>query len=116
MNEDVKKSTEIMFQYNEVAVERLASIQQEENYEVKFFEEVKPYGDIFFKELDEWASLVTKWLKKERPKYIHVNQVETLKENLQNVVLQSFYPETREKRFKKMYHSNKYVLESILNN
>lgn len=36
MNEDVKKSTEIMFQYNEVAVERLASIQQEENYEVEF--------------------------------------------------------------------------------
>ncbi|MEK1830210.1 DUF1798 family protein [Priestia megaterium] len=65
------------------------------------FEEVKPYGDIFFKELDEWASLVTEWLKKERPKYIHVNQVETLKENLQNVVLQSFYPETREKRFKR---------------
>ncbi len=27
---------EIMFQYNEVAAERLASIQQEENYEVKF--------------------------------------------------------------------------------
>ncbi|MEH7682478.1 DUF1798 family protein, partial [Priestia megaterium] len=75
MNEDVKKSTEIMFQYNEVAVERLATIQQEENYEVKFFEEEKPYGDIFFKELDEWASLVTEWLKKERTKYIHVNQV-----------------------------------------
>jgi hypothetical protein len=44
MIEDMKKSTENMFKYNEVAVERLASIQQEENYEVKFFEEVMPYG------------------------------------------------------------------------
>ncbi|TYR79948.1 DUF1798 family protein [Priestia megaterium] len=107
-------ATKKMYEYNQLAVERLDTIQKDEKYEVNFFEEVKPYVDCFFQELDQWEQIAADWIKQKKPKYIHRNQVETVKENLQNVVLQSFYKDTKEKRFKKMYHSNKYVLESIL--
>ncbi|AQX55302.1 YppE family protein [Priestia flexa] len=110
------EATKVLHHYNELALTRLSTIKSNSEYEVNFFGEVKPYVDQFFYELDMWTDLVTKWLKETKPKYIHINQVDTLRENLQNVVLQSFYQETRDKRFKQMYQSNKYVLESILMN
>lgn len=110
------EATKVLHHYNELAHTRLSNIKSKSEYEVNFFGEVKPYVDQFFNELDMWTDLVTKWLKETKPKYIHINQVDTLRENLQNVVLQSFYQETRDKRFKQMYQSNKYVLESILMN
>ncbi|WP_110112353.1 YppE family protein [Bacillus sp. CGMCC 1.16541] len=107
--------TEKLFVYNEKALSRLLHVHQTEA-EADFYMEVKPYVDAFFIELDEWEMVTKKWIQDEKPKYIHLNQITSTIENLHNVVLQSFYKDTREKRFKQMYQANKYVLESILAN
>ncbi|MBM7703315.1 YppE family protein [Metabacillus iocasae] len=112
-NLTVIELTEKLFTYNEEALTRLINVHETEA-EADFYNEVKPYVDAFFKELDRWEEATKKWIQQAKPQYIHVNQITSTTENLHNVVLQSFYKETREKRFKQMYQANKYVLESIL--
>ncbi len=110
----IQTLTSYLHKENEKALRRLEQRLQEEGYEPDFFGEVKPYVDEFYPKKDEWQELCKQWIKEEKPKYIAPNQIDSTEENLNNVVLQSFYKDTKVKRFKQMYQANKYVLESIL--
>ncbi|KAA0550219.1 DUF1798 family protein [Bacillus sp. BGMRC 2118] len=79
-----------------------------------FYLVVKPYADEVFELTDRWKEQVVIWIKKEKPKYLHPNQIDSTIENLTTVALQAFYPDTRPKRFKELIRSNEYIFESII--
>ncbi len=87
---------------------------QASKQEPDFFETVKPFADEVFKVLQQWEKETTEWIQKDRPKYIHVQQIDSTVENFNMVSVQCFYPDTREKRFKGMIQSISYVLNDII--
>ncbi|HWO95161.1 MAG TPA: DUF1798 family protein [Bacillus sp. (in: firmicutes)] len=112
--EELPLLTNKMLQYNEDAFNRLQHETVENRSDTYFYNEVKPYVNVFDQDVRRWSELCEKWIEDTRPKYIHKQQIETAIDNLQQVVLQSFYVSSRNVRIKKMIHANKYTLESIL--
>ncbi|TYS68440.1 DUF1798 family protein [Sutcliffiella horikoshii] len=82
--------------------------------EPDFFQTVKPYADKVYATVEQWESNVKDWIISEKPKYIHVQQIDSTVENINMVAVQCFYPDTREKRFKGMLQSIRYVLNDTI--
>ncbi|UAL45724.1 YppE family protein [Sutcliffiella horikoshii] len=82
--------------------------------EPDFFQTVKPYADGVFATVEQWESTVKNWILSDKPKYIHVQQIDSTVENINMVAVQCFYPDTREKRFKGMIQSIRYVLNDTI--
>lgn len=112
--EELLSLTNNMLQYNEDAFKRLEENQVKEQSDTFFYKQVKPYVDVFDEQVHRWSVVCERWIKDTQPKYIHKQQIETAADNLQQVVLQSFYVSSRNVRVKKMIHANKYTLVSIL--
>lgn len=87
---------------------------QENKVEPDFFNEVKPFADEVHALLLEWEKETVEWIGTAAPKYIHSQQIVSTVENVNHVTVQCFYPDTREKRFKGMIQSIRYVLNDIL--
>ncbi|MFS0863358.1 YppE family protein [Fredinandcohnia sp. 179-A 10B2 NHS] len=98
------------------SVARHEEVKTRETYEADFYNDVKPFVDDVMKVADSWSELSKAWIISERPKNIHINQIDATHENIQLISIQSFYTDTKEKRFKNMYESILYVLDSIIDN
>lgn len=79
-----------------------------------FFQTVKPFADEVHITVQDWEKYVKEWISAVRPKNIHTQQIDSTVENINMVSVQCFYPDTREKRFKGMIQSIKYVMNDVL--
>ncbi|MFJ7979650.1 YppE family protein [Lysinibacillus xylanilyticus] len=84
---------------------------REENRTPDFFVEVKPHADIIHQLLKEWQQEANKWIQKNKPKYMHTQQIASAVESMEQFVVQSFYKETSKKRFLDAIHSASYTLK-----
>ncbi|KOP80549.1 hypothetical protein AMS59_03975 [Lysinibacillus sp. FJAT-14745] len=84
---------------------------REENRTPDFFVEVKPYADVIHQLLKEWQQEANEWIQKNRPKYMHTQQIASAVESMEQFVVQSFYKETSKKRFLDAIHSTSYTLK-----
>ncbi|MEH7224326.1 YppE family protein [Bacillus sp. JJ1566] len=96
------------------SINRLEDVKDNESYVADFYQEVKPFVDDTMEIADSWRELAIEWIKKEFPKNLHPNQIDATHENIQHISIQSFYRDTKVKRFKNMYESIQYVLDNIL--
>ncbi|MEH7236542.1 YppE family protein [Bacillus sp. JJ1562] len=96
------------------SIKRLEEVKNSESYVADFYKEVKPFVDDTMAIADSWRNLAIFWIKQEFPKNLHPNQIDATHENIQHISIQSFYQDTKVKRFKNMYESIQYVLENIL--
>lgn len=112
-NSDIMEMTQKLLDYIE-EIEKRFIHTQENKEEPDFFNEVKPFADQVHNLLVEWEKETVEWLRIAAPKYIHSQQIVSTVENVNHVTVQCFYPDTREKRFKGMIQSIRYVLNDIL--
>ncbi|EFI69940.1 YppE family protein [Lysinibacillus sp. HST-98] len=84
---------------------------REEDRTPDFFQEVKPHADVIHQLLKEWQQEANKWIQKNRPKYMHTQQIASAVESMEQFVVQSFYKETSKKRFLDAIHSTSYTLK-----
>ncbi|WP_320940511.1 YppE family protein [Lysinibacillus capsici] len=84
---------------------------REEDRTPDFFQEVKPHADEIHQFLKEWQQEANKWIQKNRPKYMHTQQIASVVESMEQFVVQSFYKETSKKRFLDAIHSTSYTLK-----
>ncbi|WP_273126014.1 DUF1798 family protein [Bacillus weihaiensis] len=85
-----------------------------EKTEEYFFNQVKPSFERATTSIQIWKPLANDWIIKNKPKYIHVTQLDSTIEHIEQVVLQSFYRDINRQRFYNLHHSVEYVVESIL--
>lgn len=78
-----------------------------------FFADVKPFADEWQPRVNDWAQAATAWLAANPQKYMHAVQIESAKEGLNQVLVQSFYKETSKKRFTDMVFAARYTLNSL---
>ncbi len=95
--------------------QRFESFQKKpEKTDEYFFNEVKPTFELIKDKSDIWEQYASEWIKKEKPKYIHQSQIDSATENLEQVVLQSFYKDINKQRFHNLHHSVEYLLSTML--
>jgi site-specific DNA-adenine methylase len=111
--QDLVNLTKVLLEKVEESILRLESLKEKEDYEPDFFGEVKPYADGVHSTIDKWRELALIWIEKENPKYLYKLQIDTAIENIELLIVQSFYKDTRGKRAKEMYQSIVYTLTSI---
>ncbi|MFS0822996.1 YppE family protein [Bacillus sp. 1P02SD] len=114
MYTDLLAKTNMLKDLCDQSLKRLEDIKESESYEVDFYKEVKPFVDDTMAIADNWRELAIFWINKEFPKNLHPNQIDATHENIQHITIQSFYQDTKVKRFKNMYESIQYVLDNIL--
>jgi hypothetical protein len=113
MTRDLSNYTLQLMQYNENILRKFEETLQSEEETIDFYCEMKPFVDGLDELAEKWKAAAEAWIAKERPKYIHLNQVEQTYDNIKNNALQAFSKKTKEKRFKQTFQAVKYVLESI---
>ncbi len=79
-----------------------------------FHEEVKPFADQVKGATDSWREAASNWVGQNRPKNLHVNQIETAADYLEVLSVQAFFPETSKKRFLDQIQSVEYILNSLI--
>ncbi|WP_226666821.1 DUF1798 family protein [Metabacillus litoralis] len=89
--------------------------EKPEKTEDLFFREVKPAFDLASEKIKDWKPEADQWVKINKPKYIHSAQIDSTIDNIEQVVLQSFYKDINKQRFNNLHNSVEYVLKSILN-
>lgn len=114
MYTELLAKTNIVKDLCDQSLKRLEDVKTSESYEVDFYKEVKPFVDSTMEIADSWRDLAIAWIKKEFPKNLHPNQIDATHENIQHISIQSFYQDTKVKRFKNMYESIQFVLDNIL--
>ncbi|MFD1738506.1 YppE family protein [Bacillus salitolerans] len=112
-NNQLYLDTKQLIQYNQKLSEIFTQIKTA-NEPADFFGVVKPTADEIWQVLDRWKPQVLDWIKIEKPKYFHPNQIESTCENIQAVSVQAFFPDTKEKRFKELIRSNKYIFDTLI--
>ena len=88
--------------------------QKPEKTESLFYNEVRPMYESVMNLAKNWKPLAEAWLVENKPKYIHKAQIESTIENIEQVVLQSFYKDINNQRFHNLHHSVEYIITSIL--
>lgn len=78
-----------------------------------FFEDVKPYADYWQPKVDAWADEAVAWLTAHPQKYVHAVQIASAREQLNQVIVQSFYKETSKKRFTDTVIAARYTLNNF---
>jgi hypothetical protein len=79
-----------------------------------FHEEVKPFADEVKGTTDTWRKAASYWVGQNRPKNLHVNQIETAADYLEVISVQAFFPETSKKRFLDQIQSVEFILKSLI--
>ncbi|MCU5579770.1 YppE family protein [Bacillus toyonensis] len=98
-----------LMQYNNEA-----NVKKREIIEYDFYKDMKPFVDIVDEELKVWKELAYTWIKEEKPKYIHVQQIDQVYDNLQTNVLQCFVNKGKGKRFFETHQAISYTLQNIV--
>ncbi|KFN03934.1 DUF1798 family protein [Bacillus clarus] len=107
--EALMKSSEKLIQYNDETI-----IKKREAGEFDFYKDMKPFVDMVDQELESWKELAYEWIKEEKPKYIHVQQIDQVYENLQNNALQCFVNKGKGKRFFETHQAILYTLQNVI--
>ncbi|MGG3682075.1 YppE family protein [Aeribacillus composti] len=111
--EQVRKITEQLLQVIQKSAQRFERTKKE-GLEYDFFTEIKPSVDKILPILDEWEIVAKKWINKYHPRYLHSQQIDTAKEHIENIVIQSFFQDTSKVRFKNIKESAEYTLRSMI--
>lgn len=88
--------------------------EYKDDKEMPSFESViKPFADEVSALLNEWYPNVTAFINQYETKYLHVEQIDQMKEHLEVISVKAFVPETKEKQFKEQVKSIEYTLSVV---
>jgi hypothetical protein len=78
-----------------------------------YFFKVKEETTPVYQLLDEWEEAALKVVKERKAK-IHPQQITSTKENMELVLMHSYYVDTRRKRYMELHNSILYVFDLLL--
>jgi len=108
-------SSQQLLQHLEECKKRFEQLNEKpEKTEEYFYDDVKPYFELVMNKANEWKPLAVKWVSEYKPKYIHLTQIDSAMENIEQVVLQSFYKDVNKQRFHNLHHSVEYILNGMI--
>lgn len=109
---DIIEKTEALMKATQEAKERFAHGERPTK-DRDFFMLVKAETDLTFNILDEWVAL-TMASSETNELALYPQQIEATKENMQSLLLHSYYKDTRKRRFMEIYKSCYYIFAQLL--
>jgi len=79
-----------------------------------FYTEVQPFANEVHAFVEQWLKEAVNWLNREQVNHLYPFQLQATAENIKEIAVQCFYPETSYSRFKHTVKSVHYVLEKVL--
>lgn len=90
------------------------NVPPEDRRDKKFFQMVKEYATPIHTTLEEWEESTLE-IVKAREVNIHPQQVTSTRENMELLLMHSFYIDVKRKRYMELNHSAHYVFDQLLN-
>lgn len=78
-----------------------------------FFEKMKKETTPIYKTLEEWTDLAQSAIQNSKIT-LHPQQIQSTKENIQLIILHSYYIDVRKRIYMEYYQSSIYILKDIL--
>lgn len=79
-----------------------------------FFQKVKQETSPIYERIAVWEESALKAVKA-REASVHPHQVNSTRENMELLLMHSYYKDARRKRYMELYKSIKYIFEQLLN-
>ncbi|MEC1521453.1 DUF1798 family protein [Neobacillus niacini] len=79
-----------------------------------FHEVIKPFANEVKKVSQEWATLLKNWLVKNPQKHLHLKQIDTTLDHIDQLSIQAFFPKTSRSRFLNANRTVEFFLLEIL--
>ncbi|QKS71136.1 YppE family protein [Paenalkalicoccus suaedae] len=109
----IKAPTDELRSLNQEALQYFMRYREGEE-EADFFQTVKPFADSVHEKLEWWTPQALKLIEKEKPAYLHAQQIDQLVENFEVVSVTCFQKDTKRKRFKEQVKSIEYTLQLVI--
>jgi len=113
MTKEILEVTEKLLQYNRLFIYYYQE-GREKGIKYDFHEVVKPFADEVKAINDRWKNAMKKWLPSTNNKHLHLKQIDTTAEHIEQLSIQSFFPETSKARFLNSHRTVEYFLLEIL--
>lgn len=79
-----------------------------------FHEVIKPFANEVKKVSQEWGILLKNWLVKNPQKHLHLKQIDTTLDHIDQLSIQAFFPKTSRSRFLNANRTVEFFLLEIL--
>ena len=113
MTDEILELTEKLFHYNELFLKNYQE-GREIGLTHDFYSEIKPFADEVKEINDKWNRAMKKWLPTANTLHLHLTQIDTTSSHIDQISVQSFFPETSKSRFLNTQRSVEFVLAEVL--
>jgi hypothetical protein len=113
MSEEIIQLTEKLLNYNRLFMKYYQE-GREKGVKHDFHEVIKPFANEVKEVNDQWKQVMKKWLSETNHKHLHLKQVDTTSDHIEQLSIQSFFPETSKTRFLNANRTVEYFLIEIL--
>nr|WP_223249525.1 MULTISPECIES: YppE family protein [unclassified Bacillus (in: firmicutes)] len=114
-NQTLLEHTQELRIWIEEAYEQYQKGKAEEEYPVyDFHTEIQPAVETFDQKIEEWLTAAISFIHLAKPRYLHEEQLEAVKENGKEVVLQSYFGKQHAPRVKNLVESVIYTLNLLI--
>lgn len=113
MSEQIIQLTEKLLAYNGLFMKYYQE-GREAGTKHDFDEVIKPFANEVKEINEQWKQAMRKWLSKSDFKHLHLKQIDTTAEHIEQLSIQAFFPETSKTRFINANRTVEYFLLEIL--
>ena len=113
MEEEIIKLTEKLLFFNGTFLKNF-QVARETGTTQDFQEVIKPYADEVKEVNDQWKALMKQWLSEKNYKHLHLKQIDTTFEHIEQLSIQSFFPKTSRARFLNSNRTVEFFLVEVL--
>ena len=113
MPKEILYLTEKLLQYNETF---LNNYQESRKTGIKhdFNDVIKPFVNEVKEMNEQWNKAAKKWLLSAKTDYLHLKQIDITSAHIDQISIQSFFPETSKSRFLNAHRTIEYILLEII--
>jgi hypothetical protein len=114
MTEEIAHITKKLLDFNRLCLEYYEKAR-ETGVSEDFNNVVKPFANEVKLTTAKWSVEMQKWLKQSPQKHIHMKQIETTSDHLEQISIQAFFPKTSRTRFINANRTVEFFLLEIIN-
>jgi hypothetical protein len=113
MQEEVIQLTEKLLNFNRLFLQTY-KIAREKGIEQDFQEVIKPFANEVKEINEQWKVEMRRWLKEETHKHLHLKQIDTTSEHIEQLSIQCFFLKTSRSRFLNANRTVEFFLLEVL--
>ena len=113
MLEEIFHLTEKLLNYNQLFMKYYQE-GRNTGIEYEFNDVIKPFSDEVKGINDEWKKEMKRWLTVTDHKNLHLKQIDTTSEHIEQLSIQAFFPETSRTRFLNAHRTVDYFLQEVI--